>query len=51
MRNYYMNETEGVIYTEVEKHKAEAAGCIDEFRLIGKFRSRKEAWAFYRDNM
>ena len=54
MRNYYMNETEGKIYTENEMNKAISADGnkhIDEWLLIGKFKSRKAAWIFYRDNM
>ena len=54
MRNYYMNETEGKIYTENEMNKAISKDDdkrFDEWRLIGKFKSRKTAWFFYRDNM
>ena len=54
MRNYYMNETNGKIYTENEKRKLEAADSerkFDEWRMIGQFKSRNAAWVYYRDNM
>ena len=54
MRNYYMNETEGKIYTENEMDKIIANNSekkFDGWRLIGQFKSRNAAWAYYRDNM
>lgn len=51
MRNYYMNEHDGKIYTEVEKSKFEADGNSGYFVMIGQFKSRAAAWNFYRDNM
>ena len=54
MRNYYMNETEGKIYTENEMNKAIAADGekrFDGWQFIGNFKSRNAAWVYYRDNM
>lgn len=54
MRNYYMNETEGKIYTENEMNKVFAADGdrrCDGWQFIGKFKSRNAAWVYYRDNM
>ena len=53
MRNYYMNETEGKIYTENEMNKVFAADDdkrFDDWQFIGKFKSRKAARKFYIEN-